>query len=76
MSAASQLHPCTKGKHVCMLEYPTPLRGMASLATNRYTAKCHTAQTISYRALNTCLGGAYFKYQQSSLRKGNYDLCM
>ena len=57
-------------EQIYMLEYPTPLHGMASsLTTNiRHTQRCrHTAQTLSNRALNACLGGAYFKYQQKFL---------
>ena len=31
---------------------------------DEYMAKCHTAQTLSNRSLDTCPGSAYFKYQQ------------
>ena len=37
---------------------------------HEYTAKCHTAQTLTKRALNACLGSAYFKYKQKFLEEG------
>ena len=70
MSAALQLHPCTTGSHVWeqihMLEYPTPLRGMA--CTSSLTTNIRLSAT-QRRAFNACLGSAYVKYQQKFLEE-------
>ena len=47
----------------------TPWDGMYFFFDHEYKAKCHTAQTLSNRALNACLGSAFFKFLQKFLEE-------
>ena len=51
-----------------MLEYPTPLRGMAS----SLTTNIRLSVTQRRRPYIACLGSTYFNYQQKFLEEGYF----